>query len=145
LQSRLQRLVRIPYVYFGTVFDRYYEEMPWRRRISAGQRGEQVAARHLKRAGYIILARNYRVAGAEIDLIALDDDTLVFVEVKARGGGGFGLPQEAVNYDKRERIRRAALVYVERRGVADVPARFDVVAIHELGRHCKLELVKDAF
>jgi putative endonuclease len=131
-------------VYLGAVFDRYYEAMPWRKRIPAGRRGEQLAARHLKRSGYIILARNYRTAGAEIDLIALDNDTLVFVEVKARGGTGFGLPQEAVDYDKRERIRRAALVYAERRGV-DLPARFDVVAIDGIGRTRKLEVIKDAF
>jgi putative endonuclease len=131
-------------VYLGAVFDRYYEAMPWRKRIPAGRRGEQLAARHLKRSGYIILARNYRAAGAEIDLIALDNDTLVFVEVKARGGTGFGLPQEAVDYDKRERIRGAALVYAERRGV-DLPARFDVVAIDGIGRTRKLEVIKDAF
>jgi putative endonuclease len=131
-------------VYLGAIFDRYYEEMPWRKRIPAGRRGEQLAARHLKRSGYIILARNYRAAGAEIDLIALDNDTLVFVEVKARGGARFGLTQEAVDHDKRERIRRAALVYAERRGI-NLPARFDVVAMNGIGRTCKLEVVKDAF
>ncbi len=77
--------------------------------------------------------------------MALDHDTLVFVEVKARGGAGFGMPQEAVDHDKRERIRRAARAYAEWRGVPDLPARFDVVAINGVGRACRLELVRDAF
>jgi putative endonuclease len=132
-------------VYLGAVLDRWYEEMPWRKRIAAGRRGEQIAARHLKRCGYIILARNYRAAGAEIDLVALDHETLVFVEVKARAGAGFGMPQEAVDHDKRERIRRAARVYAEWRGAPDLPARFDVVAINGVGRTCRLELLKGAF
>jgi putative endonuclease len=103
--------------------------MPWRKRVPAGRRGEQLAARHLKRCGYLILARNYRAAGAEIDLVALDDSTLVFVEVKFRAGPGFGTPVEAVDFEKRERIRRAARAFAEWRRVPDLPARFDVVAL----------------
>jgi putative endonuclease len=142
---RIIRIVRWPYVYVGGFFDRWYEEMPWRQRIPAGRRGEQVAARHLKRCGYLILARNYRAAGAEIDLVALDESTLVFVEVKLRGGPGFGTPAEAIDLDKRERIRRAAHAFAEWRGVLDLPARFDVVALNGVGRSCQLELIKDAF
>jgi putative endonuclease len=137
--------VRFPYVYLGTLFDKWYEELPWRKGIDAGRRGEQIAARHLRRCGYIILARNYRAAGAEIDLVALDRETLVFVEVKARGGAGFGMPQEAVDHEKRERIRRAALAFAQRRGAGDLPARFDVVAINGVGRRRRLLLLKDAF
>jgi len=138
-------MVRAPYVYLGAILDRWYEEMPWRKRVPTGRRGEQVAARHLKRCGYVILARNYRAAGAEIDLVALDDSTLVFVEVKFRVRSGFGAPAEAVDFEKRERIRRAARVFAEWRGVPDLPARFDVVALSGAGRFCRLELIKDAF
>ena len=141
----IKRIVRAPYVYVGAIFDRWYEEMPWRRRVATGYRGEQVAARHLKRCGYIILARNYRAAGAEIDLIALDESTLVFVEVKLRASSGFGTPAEAVDLAKRERIRRAARAFAEWRGVPDLPARFDVVALSGAGRSCRLEVIKDAF
>jgi len=141
----IRRIVRAPYVYLGAILDRWYEEMPWRRRVPTGRRGEQVAARHLRRCGYVILAQNYRAAGAEIDLVALDDSTLVFVEVKFRAGSGFGTPAEAVNSEKRERIRRAARVFAEWRGVPDLPARFDVVALSGAGRSCRLELIKDAF
>ena len=142
---RIRRIVRAPYVYVGAIFDRWYDEMPWRKRVPAGRRGEQVAARHLKRCGYLILARNYRAAGAEIDLVALDHSTLVFVEVKFRAGSGFGTPTEAVDFDKRERIRRAARAFAEWRGVPDLPARFDVVALSGVGRFGRLELIKDAF
>jgi putative endonuclease len=142
---RIRRIVRAPYVYVGAIFDRWYEEMPWRKRVPAGRRGEQVAARHLKRCGYLILARNYRAAAAEIDLVALDDNTLVFVEVKLRVGSGFGTPVEAVDLEKRERIRRAASAFAELRGVPDLPARFDVVALSGAGRYRRLELIKDAF
>jgi putative endonuclease len=138
-------MVRAPYIYVGAMFDRWYEEMPWRQRVPAGARGEQVAARHLKRCGYIILARNYRAAGAEIDLVALDGSTLVFVEVKFRAGSGFGRPAEAVDLEKRERIRRAARAFADWRRVPDLPARFDVVALSGAGRFCRLELIKDAF
>jgi putative endonuclease len=142
---RLGRIIRVPYAYVGAIIDRWYEEMPWRKRVPAGRRGEQVAARHLQRCGYIILARNYRAAGAEIDLIALDENTLVFVEVKFRNGPGFGTPLEAVDFKKRERIRRAARAFAEWRGVSDFPARFDVVALSGAGRSGRLELIKDAF
>jgi putative endonuclease len=142
---RIRRIVRAPYVYLGAIFDRWNEEMPWRKRVPAGRRGEQVAARHLKRCGYLILARNYRAAGAEIDLVALDGSTLVFVEVKFRAGSGFGTPGEAVDLKKRERIRRAARGFAEWRGVPDLPARFDVVALSGAGRFSRLELIKDAF
>lgn len=141
----IRRIVRAPYVYVGAMLDRWYEEMPWRKRVPTGRRGEQVAARHLKRCGYVILARNYRAAGAEIDLVALDDSTLVFVEVKFRAGSGFGTPAEAVDLEKRERIRRAARVFAEWRGVPDLPARFDVVALSGAGRFCRLEVIRDAF
>ena len=97
---RIRRIVRAPYVYVGAIFDRWYEEMPWRKRVPAGRRGEQVAARHLKRCGYLILAQNYRAAGAEIDIVALEGSTLVFVEVKSRHGAGFGTPAEAVGPER---------------------------------------------
>ena len=145
MPHRIGRIVRAPYVYLGAIFDRWYEEMPWRKRVPAGRRGEQIAARHLKRCGYLILARNYRAAGAEIDLVALDESTLAFVEVKLRQGSGFGTPVEAVDLEKREHIRRAARAFVEARGVQDLPARFDVVGISGAGRSSRLELIKDAF
>jgi putative endonuclease len=115
-------------------------------RIALGRRGERIAERHLRRQGYLILERNFRGAGAEIDLIAMDGETLVFVEVKTRRTAETGMPQEAVNYYKQRHLRRAGEVYAQSRRAHDRPMRFDVVAILEDGGgHRHLELLKDAF
>ena len=136
---------RAPYVYLGDLADRWYEELPWRKRIPLGPRGEQIAMRYLRRRGHAILAHNYRAAAAEIDLVVLDYATLVFVEVKTREGDGFGAPQEAVDAEKQERIRRAGESYAASRGAGGLPTRFDVVAITGTGRNRRLEVIKDAF
>jgi putative endonuclease len=129
----------------GDYFDRWYEELPWRRAIPLGRRGEDVAERHLRRCGYRILERNFRAAGAEIDLVAADHEALVFVEVKARSSAFFGVPAEAVDARKAERIRRAAAMYLRHNRAEARVARFDIVAITGVGRACRLELMKDAF
>lgn len=129
----------------GDCLDRWYEELPWRARVALGRRGEQIAARHLRRRGYRVLRRNYRAAGAEIDLVALDRGTLVFVEVKTRLDGARWPPAAAVDARKRERIRRAAGVYAQSHGVERRPARFDVVAIAGAGRARRIEILKDTF
>ena len=129
----------------GDYLDRWYEELPWRRRLPLGRRGEEIAARHLRRCGYRILARNYRAAGAEIDLVAAERDTFVFVEVKTRSGAAFGAPAEAVDERKAARIHRAAVIYLNHNHAAERPARFDIVAIVGTGRGCRLELLRDAF
>jgi putative endonuclease len=114
-------------------------------RIALGRQGERIAERHLRRHGYRILERNFRGAGVEIDLVAMDGETLVFVEVKTRRTALAGMPQEAVNPYKQRHLRRAGEVYAQRHHAHDCPMRFDVVAILEdsSGRH--LELLKDAF
>jgi putative endonuclease len=114
-------------------------------RIALGRRGERIAERHLKRKGYRILERNFRGAGAEIDLVAMDGETLVFVEVKTRRTAQTGTPEEAVNSYKQRHLRRAGEVYALRHRAHGRPMRFDVIAILEdaAGRH--LELLKDAF
>ncbi|MGH7932476.1 MAG: YraN family protein [Candidatus Binataceae bacterium] len=129
----------------GDWLDRWCEELPWRQRIALGRRGEAAAGRHLKRCGYRILARNFHVAGGEIDLIAMDRATLVFVEVKARSGAAAGLPEEAVDARKQGRIRRAAAIYAARNRAGTHEIRFDVVAIMGVGRKRRLEIFKDAF
>lgn len=141
----LLMVLRLPYVLVADVIDRWYEELPWRRRIALGKRGEQIARRYLRRWGYIILAANYRSSGAEIDLVALDRDTLVFIEVKARENIDAGTPQEAVDEHKQEQIRRAADAYVAARRATGMSVRFDIVAMVGTGRRRKLVLIKDAF
>jgi putative endonuclease len=108
---------------------------------------EREAERHLVAQGYVILERNARLAGAEIDLIAEENGVLCFVEVKGRTGGeGFGLPEEAVDAEKRRRIARAAAAYLERKGgVAASPCRFDVVRVREGPDGVRVDLLRDAF
>jgi putative endonuclease len=97
-----------------------------------GRYGEDVAAEHLRRKGFEILARNVRTAFGEIDLVALDGGVVVFVEVKARRGAG---ALEAVDARKRLRLSRLALAFLARAGWMDRAARFDVVAV-EAGGAC---------
>src|SRR5258708_2532362 len=115
------------------------------RRLSYGVRSEHAAARHLRWRGYKIVARNFRAAGAEIDVIIMDRGTLVFVEVKARMSDSAGVPEAAVDARKQYRIRKAAEIFADRRGSSELPIRFDVIAISGDGRARKLEHLRDAF
>ena len=116
------------------------------RRLLYGERSEHLAARHLKWRGYRIIARNFRAAGAEIDIIAKDRNTIVFVEVKARmRDGSFGSPELQVDGRKQDRIRRAAEIFAIRYHDGAPPTRFDIIAISGDGRARKLEHLKDAF
>jgi putative endonuclease len=137
--------IRRRWVLAGDYVDRWYEELPWRRRVPLGRRGEQIAARHLRRCGYRILERNFRAAGAEIDLVAAHRGIFIFVEVKTRSSDRFGSPAEAVDGLKAARIRRAAGIYLKRRHASERRARYEIVAIIGAGRACRLELLKDAF
>jgi putative endonuclease len=94
-----------------------------------GDRGERVASRHLRRQGWKILARQYANRFGEIDLIALDCGTVVFVEVKTRASEQAGLPVEAVTLEKQKKLTRTALAFLKRRGWLERAARFDVVSI----------------
>jgi putative endonuclease len=91
-----------------------------------GERGERLAARHLKRQGMRILLRRYRSEQGEIDLIARDGDTLVFVEVKARRKGS---PVEAVTLEKQRRLTNVSFQFLRRYDLLEVRSRYDVVAI----------------
>lgn len=94
-----------------------------------GNKGERLAARYLRRKGFKILARQYATRWGEIDLIALDGETIVFVEVKSRRSEAAGLPVEAITYDKQKKLTRMALAYLKRHGLLENSARFDVVAV----------------
>ena len=99
----------------------------WRRR--RGQQGEQMAAQFLLRQGYRIAQQNYRCREGEIDIIAWDGPTLVFIEVKTKGQTTFGAPQAMVDGHKQKKLVHVAMVYVQRHRFQDVNIRFDVVAI----------------
>ena len=116
-----------------------------RGRRDRGQQGERVAAQFLSAQRYAILAKNYRSPFGEIDLIALDHHTLVFVEVRTHTGDAFGDPLESVNARKQRQIARTALHYLSRHHLHDREARFDVIGIRWEGEHSHLTHVKGAF
>ena len=105
---------------------------------AAGASGEQAACDALVRSGIVILARNFRRPTGEIDIIAREKRTILFIEVKARSSLRFGRPAEAVNRAKQQRILRTALLYLAENGLEDASVRFDVVEVLPSGiRHLR--------
>ena len=94
-----------------------------------GQRGEAAAAKYLQRRGYTIVARSDRGRLGELDLVAVDGRTVVFVEVKTRRSHEAGHPADAVDQDKQRRLTRLALTFLKRHALLECPARLDVVAV----------------
>ncbi len=96
-----------------------------------GKRGEDLAHRYLRSSGYMVVARNYRPAGGEVeaDIVARQKDIVVFVEVKSRASGDFGAPDRAIGADKQKNIIRAARAYVTRAGIDWSQVRFDTISI----------------
>lgn len=110
-----------------------------------GSEGEDLAVRFLQKKGYRIVARNYKTPVGEIDIIARDGDTTVFIEVKTRTDISFGYPYEAVNKRKRQKLKNLALLYLKRQG-KESPVRFDVLSIFCMDNGKKdIEHIKDAF
>lgn len=109
-----------------------------------GRSGEDRAARFLVSRGYRILERNYSTRSGEIDLIALHQGTVAFIEVKTRSNDAFGAPELAVNQRKQRRMIKAALGYIKFKKLHQVPCRFDVVAINNANEQ-QLELIQNAF
>ena len=109
-----------------------------------GLRGEDAAARYLAKKGMKVLHRNWRCPAGEVDIIARDGETVVFVEVKARSTDRFGQAVESVGARKQKRITSAALLYIA--GLKEEPpVRFDVVTVRgglvpRVGEH-----IEDAF
>jgi len=110
-----------------------------------GTFGEWVAVRALKNAGYKILDINYRCKLGEIDVIAREGGTLVFVEVKARRSNRFGNPKMAVTQKKQRKVSMVALEYLKRNGISDEKARFDVVAVSLRSSQPDVEIIRNAF
>jgi putative endonuclease len=96
---------------------------------SLGRRGEDAAARYLRGIGYVIVARGHRDNIGELDLVAVDGRTVVFVEVKTRTSHDAGHPADAVDTAKQQRLTRLALSFMKRHDLLDCSARFDVVAV----------------
>ncbi len=116
------------------------------KRRALGVRGEKIAADHLRREGYRIIARNYRCRPAEIDLIATVGDILVICEVKTRAGQSMGHPLEAITPAKCERLRRAGELFWLAETDRSRMIRFDVIGISvEATASPSIDHIVDAF
>lgn len=115
------------------------------RRPRIGRDAERGAATFLERRNYRILETNYRCRYGEIDIIALDGETLVFVEVRARTSEVYGTPEESVDRRKQRRLSLSALNFLSRGSLGEVEARFDVVVARNAGRRRRYELIRNAF
>jgi putative endonuclease len=110
-----------------------------------GLLGEDLAAVHLRSAGYQIIEKNYRCPFGEVDIVARDGESIVFVEVKSRRSGKFGVPQLAVGAKKQEKLSKIALYYLKENRLHGRRARFDVVAVRILPEGNGIDLIKNAF
>jgi len=110
-----------------------------------GEAGERAGAEFLAGRGYRILGRNVKTPLGEIDLVAEERGTLVFVEIKTRRSARFGAPEEAVHGSKQRRLSRLALWYSSRHLKKDQPIRFDVLAVDSSGEKPSFHLIQNAF
>jgi putative endonuclease len=110
-----------------------------------GKKGEDKALQFLKKKGYRIIEQNYVCDLGEMDIIAKEKDSLVFVEVKTRTSMAFGPPQLAVTPFKQRQLSKVALHFLKEKNLKDIKARFDVVAILFPPEEEKIELIQNAF
>lgn len=111
-----------------------------------GAEGEEAAVQFLKKQGYVILERNFSTKFGEIDLIAREKNTLVFVEVKMRRRIDFGSPQEAITRAKMLQLGQTALSYLRQKHLPQINCRFDMVAVQPRpDGGFTIELFRDAF
>jgi putative endonuclease len=114
-------------------------------RSERGRAGEDAAQRAYERRGYVVVARNWRCALGELDLVLLRRGLLVFCEVKTRSGVAFGGGYEAVSWSKRRRIRSLAEAFIQQQGLADADVRFDVASVWLARGLPDVEVFEDAF
>ena len=111
-----------------------------------GKRGEALAWIFLRKRGYSILEKNFRTRFGELDVVAEKNGTLVFLEIKTRRNDLFGSPAEAVNWKKRQKMSRAAEAFLQKKGLENRPARFDILSILWNGTgEPEFSLLEDAF
>lgn len=111
-----------------------------------GDEGEELAAAYLESKGWIIIDRNYFFEKAEIDIVAYNHESIVFVEVKTRSSTFFGRPEEFVTNSKEQNMKKAAEAWVYERKMETALVRFDIIAIVQKGNHApEITHFEDAF
>jgi len=111
-----------------------------------GKSGEEVALHYLKRKRYKIIEKGFRLFRGEIDIIAYDNKTLVFIEVKTRRSRDFGLPEESVTHSKQKQIRKIAQGFLSINKIQDIECRFDVISLIKTEKNAYLfRHIKNAF
>ena len=114
-------------------------------RQAFGELGERIAERWLRRRGWRVVQRRFRTGHRDIDLVVEREGTVAFVEVKARRGGEFGGPVQAVHWRKRRELERSAKVWIDRHGRVEESYRFDVVGVLLEGAAVRVCHVENAF
>lgn len=112
--------------------------------LQTGLSGEMAALDYIRNLPYRILETNWRYKHLEVDIIAMDGDTLVFIEVKTRRNADYGMPFEAVSYHKQQKLDRAANLYIAYKKY-EGEIRFDIVSILMQGNGYQIEHIPDAF
>ena len=116
-----------------------------RAHLTLGALGEDLAVNALKEKGYRVVERNHKIYGHEIDVIARDGETLVFVEVKTRSNRDYGRPLEAIGPSRVKRLRKAAEMYLAKEKIKGASVRFDAVSVEMVGKNPVVEVVRNAF
>jgi putative endonuclease len=131
LSGTARRIVLLKLYQFADLLRRHGRQRHMTEDHALGRRGEDVAHRFLQRNGFVIVDRNYRMAsgGGEVDLVAWEADTLVFVEVKSRKTAEYGSPDRAIGLEKQSSLLRAAREYARHAEVPWEQIRFDVVNV----------------
>jgi len=104
-------------------------------KLEVGQWGEAIAMKHLQERGYVILARNWRHGHGELDIVARQGETVVFVEVRTRRSHAFGAPEETITSRKQAKLIVTAEAYLEAHQLADVQWQIDAIVIELDGRN----------
>jgi putative endonuclease len=116
------------------------------KRHQLGKDSEQLAVDYLQKNGYTIIQRNYRIRGGEIDIIAKEKNTLVFIEVKSRTTTRYGHAIQSLTRQQQKRLSKTALTYLHQRKIVNHRARFDVVAIQKNQyAGTDIQLIRNAF
>ncbi len=110
-----------------------------------GKSGEERAVNFLRQKGFSIIKTNYRTSFGEIDVIARDGDTIVFIEVKSRRSLSFGAPEQAVDSIKKNRIKKIANQFISHYQLFDRDCRFDIVALYYEGQAVQIKHIPNAF